>query len=274
MTLESFFAQPEGKGRLYLFYGLSGCGKTFTSMTAANEKRRVILIDTELRALDKRENKFKGKPIDIIEPIVLDKLMQLPALEGTDSEKSIARVANALIEISKSDLDNFVVVIDTMSEIWKMVQEAGKRRLARAGKIDLDTLALNRQFDWGTITAMHYKLVLMLRMLTRIKTCNVIMTARANWIPEYVGEKEDIYTMSQKDLPFLSDVVVQLRRRVQEAGTRRMTGEVMAVIEKAGDEDISKLKPIMRPTFDDIKMVAEGAITGSVTPVRPGGVIK
>lgn len=39
-------------------------------------------------------------------------------------------------------------------------------------------------------------------------------------------------------------------------------------------KDISKLKPIMRPTFDDIKRVAEGAITGSVSPVRPGGVIK
>lgn len=265
MTLSDYIVDPtksvesREEASLFLFYGISGSGKTYTSMTAANKNHEVIVIDTELRAEKKRKRYFGDEPIRVIEVLQLGSLVQLPTLEGLDSEKIISRTMNVLIEIYKEDvagkLKSPIVVVDTISEIWKFVQEAGKRRLARAGKIDMDTLSLNRQFDWGTITAQHYKLILMCRLLVR-RGINVILTSRANWIPEYVNEKQDTYMMSQKDVPFLSDAVVQFRRKQNKAGV--MIGDVTAIIEKAGDEDITSVSRLTNPVFNDIaKRVSE-----------------
>lgn len=252
MSLEGFYAdEEEVKGRMFLLYGLPGAGKTYTALTSSVEGRDVLVADTELRAMEKKKKYFDKGNVHIVELVQLGTLMQMPALEGFDDEKTISRLGNLIMQYHKEGPDNGVFIVDTMSEVWKFVQSAGKRRLAKAGKVDLDTLAMKSQFDWGTITAMHMKIMLMLRVLTRDKGTDVILTARANHIPDYVGAQEDIYMMSQKDVPFLSDVVIQLRRQVPK-GRVRMEGSIEAIFDKAGESDSAKIKPIKNPTFEEI----------------------
>lgn len=258
MALESFYADEEVQhGRIFLLYGLPGSGKTYTAMTAAASGRDIIVADTELRAMDKKLKFFNKDNVHIVELLQLGSVMQLPALEGFDDERTISRLGNVIMQYHKEGPDNGVFVVDTMSEVWRFVQSAGKRRLAKAGKIDMDTFSLKTQFDWGQITGLHNKIMLMLRVLTRDKGTDVILTARANWIPDYVGAKEDIYMMSQKDVPFLSDVVIQLRRQVPK-GRVKMSGNIEAIIEKAGENDPSKVANVINPTFAEILEAIDG----------------
>lgn len=252
MSLEDFYADEDVEhGKIFLLYGLPGSGKTYTALTAGADGRDVLVADTELRAMDKKKKFFDTKNIRVVELVQLGNLMQMPALEGFDDEKTISRLGNLIMQYHKEGPEGGIFVVDTMSEIWKFVQSAGKRRLAKAGKVDLDTLSMKSQFDWGTITAMHSKVMLMLRVLTRDKGTDVILTARANHIPDYVGAQEDIYMMSQKDVPFLSDVVIQLRRQVPK-GRVKMEGNIEAHFDKAGESDSAKVKPIKNPTFEAI----------------------
>lgn len=252
MALSDYYEKKstEAKGQIYFFYGLEGTGKTYTAMTASFEGKTVVVVDTELRAEKKRQMLFDDKKVEIINSIVLGGFVTNPLSEGIDYKRTLAKLMSVLLEATKDPNKDLVIVIDSMSEVWKHVQLEGKQRLAKAGKVDLDTFSLNQQFDWCTITDMHERIVLLCRLITNTGK-DVILTSQAKWIPEYVKKTKDIYATSQKKLPFAVDVVVQFRRDFDSAGN--MVGPITAKIEKAGEADVAVQKPFTNPTFKQIK---------------------
>ncbi len=264
-------AYPEES--IYFYYGLTSTGKTFSLLSAADSTEGmggkfalpVKIIDTELRARKKVKKYFPNCPIEVYEPVEVDLNIESPdefgLVSGVDPSKSLtnviiklsewAQVAGIVVpkgQVKPVNPPRFLVAIDTMSEIWSWTQEAWKRRLAKKNKVDLDTFRLKEQFDWGEITGTYYRIMLLLRNFARFGY-PVIITSRANYVPEYVATgAKSLYFRAQKDTDYLADVMLRLTVKESMGG---QPAERWGVFEKMGEE--KDLPAVQNPTWQKIR---------------------
>lgn len=206
------------KGLDVLVYGDSNTGKTYFASTFPEP---VFFIDTEGRANKTRQFHFPGKVIKISSPMEIraDYKSEKELENAVDMEKSVDNLINALVEISNEvkagKLKNGTVVVDSMSDVWAWVQEEGKIRLAKAGKIDMNQFRIKNQFDWGGITNKYLSFLLAVKKLTE-QGVNVVLTAREKKIPDYVvGANEgsgmfEEKIKAQKDTPYHISTIINL----------------------------------------------------------------
>jgi len=250
---------------IYLLYGNSGSGKTYTSMTFP---KPLIIIDTESRADIIRDEYFKEEDIKIFNPLVL-KHESGEKGELVDYKATIERLNNFILKLAKLVKERKytvrTVVIDTASDLWNFVINWGVYTLANKvtkdgkAKADPDTLKFLNQFDWFIPKNMHYKIFQILKILTNYGV-NIVFTARPRELPDYAKELKKrqmgkLYTETfqekircEKELPFNSDIII---RQTLTSDNKRLS-----VVEKSFKAGIEQ-KVMEDLTYDKIKEVLE-----------------
>lgn len=253
------------KGLDVLVYGDSNTGKSYFASTFPEP---IYFIDTEGRANKTRQFHFPGKVIKISSPMeIRENYKTEKELENAvDMEKSVDNLINALVEISNEakagKIKGGTVVIDSATDVWKWVQEEGKFRLAKAGKIDMVQFRLKSQFDWGGITNKYLSFLLATKKLTELGI-NVVMTAREKKVPDYVKDntnpsglmlfEEKINT--QKDTAYQISTIINLDLKNFKT-TEGMKQKRFAKIEKL--ESISgDFVEIENITYEKLKAVVD-----------------
>jgi len=204
------------KGLDVLVYGDSNTGKTYF---AATFPEPIFFIDTEGRANKTRQFHFGSKSIKISSPLEIraDYKSEKELENSVDMEKSVDNLINALIDVTnytkKNNIKQGTVVVDSMSDVWAWIQEEGKIRLAKAGKIDMAQFRIKNQFDWGGITNKFMSFLLSTKKLTEYGI-NVVLTAREKKTPEYAAANTaDMFEgkiKTQKDTPYHISTIISL----------------------------------------------------------------
>jgi len=260
-----FSTQPldeDKKGIDVLLFGDSSSGKTYVSHTFPEP---IYIIDTEGRANKTRQYHFPNKKVKIFNPmeVSIDFKTEGEMEESIDFEKTVDNITNALIEffnsVKEGKIKKGTLVIDSMSDLWSWIQEWGKIRLAKKGKIDLVTFRLKQQFDWGMMNTKHYRLIVTMRRLLDYGI-NIVGTARERRSPDYI-EKPQSVTLgerirSQKDIPFWFSTIVNLQTKKVKKGTGEVERKYLAFIEKLETFDYQG-EPIENITYEKLKKLID-----------------
>ena len=251
------------KGLDVLVYSDSNGGKTYFACTFPEP---VFLIDTEGRANKTRQFHFPNKLIRISSPMEIreDYKTEKEIENAVDMEKSVDNLINSLIDVNNYIKNNNIktgtVIIDSMSDVWSWVQEEGKIRLAKAGKVDMSQFRLKSQFDWGGITNKYMSILLSTKKLTE-RGINVVLTSREKKTPDYIagaaisqetfGEK----IKTQKDTPYHISTIINLNLKTIKTATG-VKQKRLAKIEKL--ESISgNYMEIDDITYDKLKALVD-----------------
>lgn len=244
----------------YLFYGGQGVGKTFTALTSPDEP--VFVIDTEMRSDLTANEKFEDKDIRLYEPVEIsfeDVDPENPMEDAIDIPKTLDNINNAVISLvngyREGELEGGTVVVDSVSDLWDWVMEAGKLRLMEANEVDEATFRLENQMDWGGIKSRHYKILTALRVLTKKYDVNVILTAREKERPDYADGGGEHYIRCEKSVPFMTGVNVRFTKE-----TRKGQIKHIASFKKIGANDQPNID-MVNPTFAEIE---EAVATGEI----------
>ena len=256
------FVTKRRKNYIYLLYGNSGSGKTFSSLTFP---KPIIIIDTESRADIIKDEMFSTEDIKIFNPLVFpDEITEKG--EMLDYNKTIKKLVNFLLNLLtevKKGMKLKTIVFDSASDLWNLAMNWGAYKLSdkitREGKYkaDPDTLKFNNQMDWQIPKNMHYKIFQILKNFT-VHGINVVFTARQKSIPAFVkaAKKKEMGSLyaetfsdkisCQKELPFNSDIIIR--------STLTSDNKRFSIIEKSfrkGTED----KIIENMSFEKIEEV-------------------
>ena len=208
------------KGLDILIYGDSNSGKTYF---AATFPEPLFMIDTEDRANKTRQFYFPDKDFKISHPtsIRTDYKVAKEIENAVDMEKSVDNLINSLIDVNNYIRTNKIttgtLIIDSMSDVWNWIQEEGKIRLAKAGKVDMAEFRLKRQFDWGGITNKMLSFFFAAKTLTDLGI-NVVFTSREKKNPDYIASapatnQSDMFEgkiKTQKLIPFYVSTIINL----------------------------------------------------------------
>jgi len=211
------------KGLDVLIYGDSNSGKTYF---AATFPEPLFLIDTEDRANKTRQFYFPNKDFKISHPtsIRTDFKTEKEIENAVDMEKSVDNLINSLIDVSNyiraNKITSGTLIIDSMSDVWSWIQEEGKIRLAKAGKVDMAVFRLKSQFDWGGITNKMLSFFFAAKTLTDIGI-NVVFTSREKKNPDYISSaptanQDDMFEgkiKTQKLIPFYVSTIINMNMK-------------------------------------------------------------
>lgn len=250
----------ERRAHTYLFYGGQGCGKTYTSLTS--EDTPIFVIDTEMRSDLTTSEKFPDKDIRVFEPaeISFDSVDEDNPLEDAiDIQASLNNINNAVVSLvngyREGDLEGGTVILDSVSDLWEWVKEAGKLRLMEANDVDESTFRLDNQMDWGGIKNRHYKIITALRTLTKKYDVDVILTAREKEKPDYTDGGGEHYIRCENKVPFMTGVNIRFVRETQKGQVRHLAKFKKIGANNQPDEEL------VDPTFTEIRECVE---TGEV----------
>jgi len=227
---DSYFKQDDKpKAFVTLLFGDTGCGKTFTAMTFPEP---VYIIDTENRAISTKYYNFKNKVIKIFEPIQLKTNFDPKDSDALDTHTTINNIAKFVIDfanqVKEGKIKQGTIIVDTATDMWSLCQDWGIHELAKyttkegVKKADTVLMRINNQMDWGIINKKHYEILGILRTLIKYGIY-VIYTAREAKIPDYAKEKvasTKDKIRCQKDVPFLADVIFNLKKVQSDKLTR------------------------------------------------------
>jgi hypothetical protein len=221
-----FVTTKRRKNYIYLLYGNSGSGKTYTSLTFP---KPLIIIDTEARADIIKDECFNSEDIKIFNPIVLPTELNEKG-EIIDYKSSIDRLTGFLLsligEVKAGNITLKTLVFDSMSDLWNLAINWGVFKLCdkvtKEGKFksDPDTLKFNNQMDWFLPKNKHHNLFLLMKQLTNYGI-DIVLTARQKETPEYAKEEKkktmgSLYTETfeerircEKNLPFNVDIIAR-----------------------------------------------------------------
>ena len=244
----------------YLFYGGQGCGKTYTALTSDIEP--VYVIDTEMRSDITATEKFPDKDIRVYEVVDIDfdeVDPEHPLDDAIDIQQTLANINNAVIAlvngVRDGDIEECTVVVDSVTDVWDWVMEAGKLRLMEANEVDEATFRLDNQMDWGEIKRRHYKILTALRVLSKKHGVDTILTAREKQRPEYADGGGEHYIRCENSVPFMSEVNVRFTKDVRKGQVRHI-----ARFEKMGANNQPDID-IIDPTMAEIReMVRTGNV--------------
>ena len=224
-----FRVEEKPKANVWLFFGDTASGKTFSSLSFPAP---IYIIDTENRAISTKYYNYKDKEIHIFEPVQLRTEFDSINNDSFDTYKTIEEINKFIIdfanEVKSGRIKEGTLIIDSVTDIWTFVQDWGatelSKRLTSKGqkRADSTTGEFAYQFDWKVPNKKHYEILGILRSLIKYGI-NIVFTAREKETPDYVKEKpqstKDIIR-AQKDVPFLADVIIHLRKVVGVNQTR------------------------------------------------------
>jgi len=210
----------ENRGMDVLFFGDTNVGKTFSAMTFPEP---IFVIDTEKRADKTKKYHYPGRDIRIFDPVVI-KQDYVDDEDAIDYPSSIDNITNFVVALNRKiqagEIKEGTLIVDSLTDIWKWVQEWGKARLAKIGKVNRETMAIKNQFDWGIMNGKNARLMTLFKHVTK-NGLNFVGTARETNIPDYVATKQTQLPTEkircQKDVPF--DFGSLLNLRVQRMKT-------------------------------------------------------
>ena len=224
-NFNSYFAKTieKPKANVWLFFGDTASGKTFTALSFPAP---IYVIDTENRAISTKYYNYKDKEINIFEPVQLRTEFDSVNNDSFDTYKTIEEINKFIIdfanEVKKGNIKEGTLIIDSVTDIWTFVQDWAStemsKKLTSKGQKRADQLTgeYNVQFDWKVPNKKHYEMLGILRSLIKYGI-NIVFTARERETPDYVKEKpqstKDIIR-AQKDVPFLADIIIHLRKVV------------------------------------------------------------
>ncbi len=221
-TFDKYFKQ-DGKPKAFvtLFFGDTGCGKTYTAFTFPEP---IYVIDTESRAISTKYYNFKDKNINIFEPVQLKTEFDPKDSDALDTHSTINNISKFVIDIAnqvkKGKITKGTIIVDSVTDIWSLCQDWGMHELAKytnkdgSKKADIILMKVKNQMDWGMITKKHHEILGILRTLIK-HGIHIVFTAREQNIPDYAKEKTASVKdkiRSQKDVPFLADVIFHLKK--------------------------------------------------------------
>ncbi|MEK6883857.1 MAG: AAA family ATPase [Nanoarchaeota archaeon] len=255
----NYFKQDDKpKAFVTLLFGDTASGKTFTALTFPEP---IYVIDTENRAISTKYYNFKNKDIKIFEPIQLKTDFDPKDSDALDTHATINNISKFVIDFAKQVKEGKItkgtIIVDTVTDIWSLCQDWGIYELAKytnkegGKKADTILMRISSQFDWGIINKKHHEILGILRTLIKYGIY-VVFTAREQSIPDYAKEKTATVKdkiRSQKDVPFLSDVIFNLKK-VQGQNTTKYWSQCIKLsglptpnefLENLNFEKISKL---------------------------------
>ena len=198
-----------------LVYGDTNAGKTFFSMTCPEP---IFVIDTERRADKTKKYHYPNKDIRVFNPVVI-KTNYVDDEDAIDYASSIDNITNFLVamnqKIQEGKIKEGTLVVDSLTDIWKWVQEWAMVRLAKKGRVDKDLLKIKNQFDWGVPNGKNARLMDLFKNVTS-QGLVFVGTSREQHTPEYIevkalaGLPTDKIRV-QKDVPFGFGSIVNLR---------------------------------------------------------------
>lgn len=245
-------------GKMYLFYGDSNSGKTFTSGTWYDHEcqkcgaklvspqkgqitkcplcqcetiinRPIVLIDFELgRAEMMQTEQFPNKKMLIVEPRVLnedyDPLSEDDATDTIATEENYINFLMAMLRAIKAgEILPSCIITDSATEVWTIIQEWGLQQLIRNSpnytKSNAALMRTEIQTDWKVMNNRHHKLIQICRAIMRYGV-DIVWTARYDGPPAYVKDGTQ-KIRAQKDVPFYSDIRVHMEHRVIEGQVKR-----------------------------------------------------
>lgn len=253
-SADEMFTSVEQKreAHTYLFYGGQGCGKTYTALTA--EQEPIWIIDTEMRSDLTANEQFPEKDIRVYEPVEIDfdeVDSDNPLDDAIDIPSTLDNINNAVISLvngyREGDLEGGIVVVDSVTDLWDWVMEAGKLRLMEANGVDEATFRLENQMDWGGIKSRHYKIITGLRVLTKKYGVDVVLTAREKERPDYADGGGEHYIKCENSVPFMSGANVRFTKEVRKGNVKHI-----AKFDKIGSNDQPNIE-LINPTFEQIR---------------------
>ncbi len=263
-TLQSLISNPQPITDLHtgidvLLYGDTNVGKTFSSMTFPEP---IFVIDTEKRADKTKKYHYPDKDIRIFDPVVI-KSKCINDEDAIEYTASIDNITNYMVSLHNSiqagEIKQGTLVVDSLTDIWKWVQEWGKEKLAKKGKIDRELMAIKNQFDWGLMNGKNARLMMLFKHVTT-KGINFIGTAREQHLPSYVTEKQTAKLPTelirvQKDVPFVFSTILNLKLKHFKTQTGFQTKYLTDVI-KLETLEYNK-EPIENIDYGKIKKLIE-----------------
>ncbi len=219
---DNYFKQDgKPKAHVTLLFGDTGSGKTFTAMSFPEP---IFVIDTENRAIDTKYYNYKDKKINIFEPVQLKTEFDPKDSDALDTHSTINNIAKFVIDfanqVKQGKIKKGTIIVDSVTDIWSLCQDWGMHELAKytnkdgSKKADIVLMKVKNQMDWGMINKRHHEILGILRTLIKYGIY-IVFTAREAKIPDYAKEKTSTVKdkiRSQKDVPFLADIIFHLRK--------------------------------------------------------------
>jgi len=243
-----------------LVFGDTSVGKTTFAMSCPEP---IFVIDTEKRANKTKKYHFAGKDVRIFDPIEI-KDDYVDDADAINYPASIDNITNFMVALNKKiqakEITQGTLVVDSLTDIWKWVQEWGKERLVRIGKMNRETMAIKNQFDWGIMNGKNARLMMLFRNVTK-GGLNFIGTARETNVPDYVQSSQTIKLPTekircQKDVPFDFSSLINLR--VQRVKTPTgFSAKYLSTIVRLDTINVNK-PPIEGIDFEKVKALIEG----------------
>lgn len=246
----SYQPHPTTIGVMYLFYGDSNSGKSYTGGTWFDnecacgakivspqkgqikacplcegkkiQKRPIVSIDFELgRGETLRRNQFPNKNYLIIEPRILQEDWNpMEDDDATDVVASLDKFIKSLLalwnDIKNGLIHPSCIIVDSATDVWSIVQEWGLQELIRYhkdySKKNAKLMRTEVQLDWKVPNNRHFKIVQICRAILKLGV-DIIWTARYEGPPAYVKDGTQ-KIRAQKDVSFFSDIRVHMEHRV------------------------------------------------------------
>ena len=245
------------KGFTTLIFGDTSTGKTYTAFTWPEP---IFVIDTEARAIHTKHYNFKDKRIIIKEPLEFKTEFSSKDEDPLDTHKTIETITKLVIDfankVKRGEITQGTLVLDSASDLWSLIQDWGVYELAKytnkdgTKKADIMMMRVGNQLDWKIMNKRHTELVNILRQLNKYGIY-IIFTAREDNPPEYAIKSMNVEVKykirSQKDLPFVADVVLNMKKTQQG-----QTIKYMGFVEKLSGKP-RPIQPIELPTFEKIQ---------------------
>lgn len=231
-------------------HGLPKSGKTRWAMSSCLKHGPTYIIATEpgIRPLARLFPKGEMYFCEVYEP-------DYTGIFEVEASKTLANIDQAVRQIREMAIKEpktvGTVVVDSVSDVWKFVQEWMKMEVLKIDK----TARVRQQWDWGHANSKYQNIIMQLISLP----CHVILTAQDR--EEYTGPGQPAGSFVprwQKQTPYWVDIVIGLKKMKDKVGQVHY----MAEIEDSRHMD-QNLNPIAGKTFEnfDFDMLVEALTT-------------
>ena len=241
-----------------LLFGDTGCGKTYTAFTFPEP---IYVIDTEARAISTKYYNFPNKKIFIQEPLEFKTEFDLKDDDPLDTHGTIEKITKLVIDfanrVKSEEIKGGTMVIDSTTDLWFLIQDWGVYELSKytnkdgTKKADIMMMRVGNQLDWKLMNKRHLILVNILKQLNKYGIY-VVFTAREDNPPEYAQKVANVEVKdkirAQKDLPFVADVIINLKKQVVQGQLIKYMG----FIEKLSGKP-RPVQPLENPTYEKIQ---------------------
>jgi hypothetical protein len=225
-------------------HGLQKSGKTRLAMSSAVSNGPTYIITTEpgvkplARLFPDKEIYF----VDVYEPDYTGTF----EVEATKTLGNIDKAVRLIRDKVKENPEAVgTVVVDSVTDIWKWVQEWMKAEIL---KIDKEA-RVKQQWDWGHANNKYQNIIMQLISLP----CHVIFTAQDT--DEYVGPGQtsgNTVAKWQKQTPYWVDVVIKLQKQKDKAGKVHYMAEIEDCRHMDSNMEPIAGKQIENLTFDNL----------------------